>query len=69
MNAMQSTTDEKTIKAALRMLRAGAATLSEVAELAGTSRQLVRHWAMRAGIDAGQARAKHLKKRWDRLTK
>ena len=43
MSAMQSTTDEATIKAALAMLRAGIATQAEVADLAGTSRQLVRH--------------------------
>ena len=66
MNAMQSTTDEATIKAALAMLRLGIATQSEVAELAGTSRQLVRHWATRAGVDAPGARAEYLKREWEK---
>jgi hypothetical protein len=66
MNAMQSTTDETIIKAALAMLRIGIATQAEVAELAGTSRQLVRHWATRAGIDAPAARAEYLKREWQK---
>jgi|KBSSwiStaDraftv2_1062776.scaffolds.fasta_scaffold1927875_1 transposase-like protein len=41
--------DNKKI-AAIAMLTAGQATLSEVARLAGTSRQRVQHWA-RCGIE------------------
>lgn len=64
MNAMQTTTDAATIKAALSLLRSGRATAAEVAELAGTSRQLDRHWALRAGIDAPAARAEYLARLW-----
>jgi transposase-like protein len=53
---------------ALRLLAEGHATLSEVAELAGTSRQLVRHWANRAGIDPGKARDRYLRELWRETT-
>jgi hypothetical protein len=42
----------------------GLATLSEVARLAGVDRQLVRHWAMRAGINVTKARAARLREMW-----
>ena len=55
----------ETIRApAVRMLADGVATMSEVAELASTSRQLVRHWAKQAGIDAAAARAEYLQRAW-----
>ena len=66
MNAMQSKTDAKIIKAACGMLRAGLATPSEIAELADTSRQLVTHWATRDGIDAPATRAAYLNREWQR---
>lgn len=68
MNAAKATTDETTIKAALRLLRRGEATLSEVADLAGRSRQIVRHWAKRSAIDATVTRSEYLKKKWAKLT-
>jgi transposase-like protein len=49
---------------ALELLIGGEATLSEVADLAGVSRQLVRHWAIQAGIDAPAERQKLLRKLW-----
>jgi transposase-like protein len=55
---------EQTRRAALEMLGEGLATLSEVARLAGVDRQLVRHWAMRAGINAAKARTAWLGKAW-----
>lgn len=66
MNAMQSKTDEKIIKAAVALMRAGLATQGEVATLADTDRQLVRHWARRAGIDAPAARAAYLAREWQK---
>lgn len=57
-------TDDDARRAALALLKAGLATLSEVAELVPTSRQLVRYWADRAGIDSREARAELLKAQW-----
>jgi hypothetical protein len=57
-------TDEATIKRALRLMRAGRATMAEVAHLAGTSRQLVAHWAQRAGVDPIAARRAYLERLW-----
>jgi hypothetical protein len=65
MNDARSNTDAATIKAAESMLRTGAATVSEVAILAGRSRQLVTHWAARAGIDPVAARAERLARQWE----
>jgi hypothetical protein len=58
------TNDHSTKTAALALLAAGEATLSEAAELAGASRQLVRHWARREGIDPAATRAAWLKSAW-----
>jgi transposase-like protein len=55
---------DQTRRAALEMLGEGLATLSEVARLAGVDRQLVRHWAMRAGINVTKSRAAWLSKAW-----
>jgi hypothetical protein len=66
MNDARSNTDAATIKAALSMLRTGAATVAEVAELAGRSRQIVAHWAKRAGIDPIAARGERLARQWER---
>jgi hypothetical protein len=45
-------------------LRKGLVTQSEAAELAGASKQLVRHWCLRRGIDTAAARAAYLRKTW-----
>jgi len=37
---------------------------SEVARLTGVDRQLVRHWAMRAGINVSKRRAARLRETW-----
>src|SRR5258708_3217573 len=58
------TVSDSTRERALRLLAEGCATLTEVAELAGTSRQLVRFWANRAGIDWATARDRHLRALW-----
>jgi hypothetical protein len=50
--------------AALALLRKGLVTQSEAAELTGASKQLVRHWCLRRGIDTGAARAAYLRKTW-----
>jgi hypothetical protein len=49
---------------AVAMLRAGTATVAEVAWLAKASHQRVSYWAKRAGIDARQCRELHLTKEW-----
>lgn len=64
MNTENSRADERTIKRALQLMRTGRATQSEVAELAGRSRQIVRHWAQRAGIDPQAARQAYLARLW-----
>lgn len=63
MTSHRSTSETK-VRAAVAMMRLGLATQAEVAELAGESRQLVRHWAMRAGIDATEARRARLAREW-----
>ena len=59
------TTDNNPKQAAvLALVRKGAVTLTEAAQLAGTSRQLVRHWAIRAGINSAAARDAYLRSVW-----
>lgn len=60
------TREDNTRAAAIAMLRSGMATLSEVADLAGTSRQLVRYWAKAAGVDWQAARAAKLQREFQR---
>jgi hypothetical protein len=60
---MADDTKEQAAKAAaISLLTKGLASQSEVARLAGASRQLVRHWA--AGIPIDQARNAALAKLW-----
>ncbi len=66
MTTKQHSTDPER-RAALALLSAGLATLAEVAELARTSRQLVRYWAEAEGIDVAATRRKHLARHWRRL--
>lgn len=61
------TTDTSTRSAAVTMLRSGEATLSEVAELAGVTRQGARWWARQEGINASAARAARLARIWATL--
>lgn len=64
------TNDDTTHRqAALRLLKAGRMTLSEVARLAGTDRQRVAYWAHAAGVDVAAARAAYLKKMWRSATR
>lgn len=65
MTSHRSTSETK-VRAAVAMMRAGIATQAEVAELAQESRQLVRHWAKRAGIDATETRRARLEREWAR---
>lgn len=46
------------------LLERGQVTLSEAAELAGVSRQLVYAWCRRAGIDWKVARQQRLEREW-----
>jgi transposase-like protein len=56
--------DEEKRQAAVRLLKQGEASLSEVARLASVSRQVVRYWITAANIDWQAARRKRLKERW-----
>jgi hypothetical protein len=49
---------------ALALLQAGQITVTEVAGLLRTSRQLVWHWCRRRGIDAPAARKHYLQELW-----
>jgi hypothetical protein len=51
-------------RVAIEMLAEGLATHSEVARLAGVDRQLVRHWALREGINVSKTRAARLREIW-----
>jgi hypothetical protein len=51
---------------ALDLLRKGVITQSEAAALTGASKQLVRHWCLRRGIDCATAREAYLRKTWHR---
>jgi transposase-like protein len=53
-------------RAAVALLRRGTITVSEVAALAGVSRQVVRYWCKAARIDIGKARSLMLAKAWRR---
>jgi hypothetical protein len=57
---------DQTRRAALEILGEGLATQSEVARIAGVDRQLVRHWAMRAGINVAKVRMAWLRETWRR---
>lgn len=57
------TQDDNTKAAVIYLLRHGLATLSEAANLAGRSRQIVRHWARELPADARDA---HLAAQWKR---
>lgn len=45
-------------------MRRGTMTLPEVAQYAGVSRQLIRHWCKVAGIVIGQARGLRNDREW-----
>lgn len=61
-----STKDDEARAAAVELLRQGLASPSEVAHLAGVSRQLVGHWAKE--INWRKARAATLAKAWRKAT-
>lgn len=58
--------DTQARRAAVRVLRRGSMTVSEVAAIAGVSRQVVRYWCRAAGVDIGRARQLLLAKLWRR---
>ena len=63
-HAMTAQDNTKARRAAVAMLKAGTATMSEVAALAGVSRQVVQYWAKAAGINCAQARNELLRRVW-----
>jgi predicted transcriptional regulator len=56
--------DATTRAAALKIMAKGHATIAEIAELVGLSRQAVRMWAQRAKIDPVTSRQEHLAELW-----
>ena len=54
---------------ALKFFRLGLASVPEIAELAGVTRQAVHAWARNASINTAATRAKHLRKLWDEASK
>jgi predicted transcriptional regulator len=63
------TPDATTRAAALKIMAKGHATISEIAELVGISRQAVRMWALRAEIDPMANRAAYLADLWAKALK
>lgn len=64
MTSDNSTRENEARTAAVDMLRRGLATPSEIAALAGVSRQLVRYWAIAAQINPAKMRDAWLVKEW-----
>jgi hypothetical protein len=60
------TADDTTRAAALKLLRRGLATQSEVAGLVGVSRQAVRLWVAREDFDPTEVRRAWLQATWRR---
>jgi predicted ArsR family transcriptional regulator len=58
------TPDATTRAAALKIMANGHATIAEIAELVGISRQAVRMWAQRAKIDPVANRENYLADLW-----
>ena len=56
--------DTTTRAAALKIMANGHATIAEIAELVGISRQAVRMWAQRADINPVASREKYLSDLW-----
>lgn len=56
--------DDNTRERALEMLRRGYGGVSEIARMAGMSKQLLQHWAAREGIDVNKTRARFLAAAW-----
>jgi hypothetical protein len=54
--------DDITKAAVIYMLERGLAGFSELAELSGRSKQIIRHWAK----DYPDARAEYIKAKWDK---
>ena len=62
------TPDVITRTAALKIMAKGHATIAEIAELVGISRQAVRMWAQRAKIDPVANRENYLIELWAKET-
>ncbi len=65
----KSSMDKNAKEIALEMAREGAASMSEIADLAGVSRQLLLYWLKAADIDINRTRAAYLAKEWRKRMK
>ena len=61
---MDSRIRDQTRRAAVSAIRRGRLTAAEVADLAGTSRQLVHYWCTVARVDPVRARRRYLAAEW-----
>jgi transposase-like protein len=60
------TTDDSIRNRAIKLLQNGRALPSEIAELAGISRQLLHYWIKTERIGWREARERYLKKVWSK---
>ena len=63
-----STSNDAIRDTALSLIKSGVMTLPEAARVAGSSRQLLRYWAIHAGYSA-EARETYLKQIWRKALK
>jgi DNA invertase Pin-like site-specific DNA recombinase len=61
--------DPEARRAALALLSKGIGSPSEIADLAGVSRQVVEQWAERAGVDWRKVKRANLTKAWRKAMK
>jgi hypothetical protein len=59
--------DERKHNVAMRMLRRGLATMAEVAELRGVTRQYMHKAVLETNLEPQRARERHLKKVWKKM--
>lgn len=69
MTRDNSTKDDVARAAALKLLATGQATPSEVAELAGVSRQVVAYWIDAAKLNWRKARRARLAAEWRKIAR
>jgi hypothetical protein len=61
--------DERKHNVAMRMLKRGLATMAEVAELRGVTRQYMHKAVLETNLEPHLARERHLKKVWKKMLK
>jgi len=59
--------DPEARRAVLTLIRRGQVTVPEAAQLAGVSRQLIRHWCRQARVVIGKSRKAVITKQWRKV--